>query len=283
MKTMNIAEMMMLEEVKNVTLNPEMKEMKKVTELRQLASFLYQEYMKLSQQKEEIIPQRQEVDYPAAKSGYEMPVDDEGYAASLLQAEQYIPEDKQPQPAKKAVKPVTQTKVLQSTTQSKEKPMKKEAIIVEVHSKDEFVNAVQKAMNEGTILTPQGKPSGINCVVSEKGLHIAVEFVVAKKDDRGIVVKYYLPENFKASDFVKHFATMMLKNAELMKRSVFNMSVSPRIYDMLKKQVIPAKELAVKGKSSFPIIVKEVEGKAVMMLKDSLKRENEVLVSVTKN
>ena len=271
MKTMNIAEMMMLEEVKNVTLNPEMKEMKKVTELRQLASFLYQEYMKLSQQREEeIVPQQQEVDYLAAKSGEEMSVDDGGYTASLL-ASTYIPEEsEQSQSAKKAIT-------------IKEKPMKKEASIVEVHSKEQFVNAVQKVMNEGTILTPQGKPSGINCIVSEKGANIIVEFTVAKKDDQGIVVKYYLPENFKAADFVTRFATMMLKNAELMKRSVFNMSVSPRIYDMLKKQVIPAKELAVKGKSNFPIIVKEVEGKAVMMLKDGVKKENEILVSVTKN
>ena len=278
MKTMNIAEMMMLEEVQNVELNPEVKGLKKVTELRQLASYLYQEYMKLSQFVEEkAVVSQPEVDYLDAKSGDEMSFDDEGYAASLLQSQSYIPEDEQPQSTKKAVKRVTQT------TPSKEKPvMKKEAIIVEVTSKEQFVNAVVKAMTEGTILTPQGVPSGINCVVSEKGLQIIVEFTVAKKDDQGIIVKYYLPENFKATDFVKHFATMMVKNAESMKRSVFNMSVSPRIYDMLKKQVILAKELAVKGKSGFPIIIKTVEGKAVMMLKDGVKKENEILVSVTK-
>lgn len=259
MKTMNIAEM--LEVAKDVELNSEVKDMKKVTELRQLVSFLYQEYLKLSHQKEE-------VDNLSGKSGEEMSND--GYATSLLYAEEYVPEGHEEHtPAKKA--------------EHKEKVMKKDALVFEVHSKEQFVNVVQKAMNEGTILTPQGKPSGVNCVVSEKGLQIIVEFTVAKKENQGIIVRYYLPENFKASDFVKHFAVMMTKNAELMKRSVFNMSVSPCIYDTLKKQVIPAKELAMKGKSGLPIIIKTVEGKTVMMLKNDVKHNDEILVSVTKS
>ena len=155
--------------------------------------------------------------------------------------------------------------------------MKKETIIVEVYSKEDFILAVRKAMNEGRITTLKGDPSAINCVVSEKNGNIVVEFNVAMKENQEIIVKYYLPENFKAIDFVNGFATMMTRNAILMKRNIFNMSVSLRIYNMLKKKVTNAR-----ADSALPIIIKTVEGKAVMMLKDGAKKENEILVSVTK-
>lgn len=270
MKTLQ--EMLQTPEIQAINSDKDTMKLKKEDLAKLLLGFYnwYKEQEKGESYVSESNEEQQEVDYLATKSGEEMPSDEEGYAASLLQAEQYIPEvHDEPQSAKKAVKPVTQTKEKQI--------MKKETIIVEVYSKEDFILAVRKAMNEGRITTLKGDPSAINCVVSEKNGNIVVEFNVAMKENQEIIVKYYLPENFKAIDFVNGFATMMTRNAILMKRNIFNMSVSLRIYNMLKKKVTNAR-----ADSALPIIIKTVEGKAVMMLKDGAKKENEILVSVTK-
>lgn len=205
--------------------------------------------------------QQQEVDYLAAKTGEEMPIDDQGYTTSLLHTEQYISEEEQS--TKKAVNPV----------QTKEKTdMKKEAIIVEVNSKEEFVNAVQEAMKEGRTETSNNVPSTVICRIDEKNYKIMMEFNVAIKDGQPIIVKFHLPQNITLANFVKDFAGSMLAKSKLLKRNIFTLHISPRIYEMLRKQIFASVKNAAQrenmGKSNMLAVINVSEKGAVLQHKD---------------